>query len=167
VLEPNAKYSHNWYIDAICAYLEASVTDGRASSAWLINAPPGAMKSFAGCRYSGRWNGGPKAKRSLRTASVTPPLTSGRFWRDGGNRLATLTSEMVSPAWPGSGTLFNSAVTAFDNTSPQVPAGLPGPLTRSAAIGLFLDDLRTDHHGRKRAGTGKTQRQFHEGASTA
>ena len=43
VLEPNAKYIHNWHIDAICQHLEA-VTDGRINRL-LINVPPGPMRA--------------------------------------------------------------------------------------------------------------------------
>src|SRR5579859_3387156 len=64
VLEPNARYVHNWHIDAICQHLEA-VTDGRINRL-LINVPPGSMKSLLVSVFWPAWEWGPKGLRSLR-----------------------------------------------------------------------------------------------------
>src|ERR1700733_16173799 len=64
VLEPNARFVHNWHIDAICQHLEA-VTDGRINRL-LINVPPGSMKSLLVSVFWQAWEWGPRGKAALR-----------------------------------------------------------------------------------------------------
>lgn len=78
VLEPTAKYTHGWHIDAICAHLEA-VTDGRINRL-LINVPPGSPKSLLASVMWQAWEWGPRGLSSLRY--LTTSFNDGPVKRD-------------------------------------------------------------------------------------
>src|SRR6266576_1304187 len=86
VLEPNARYVHNWHIDAICDHLEA-VTDGRITRL-LINVPPGSMKSLLVSVFWPAWEWGPCGRRSTRY--VATAFNDDPVLRDAGKSLNLL-----------------------------------------------------------------------------
>jgi hypothetical protein len=96
VLEPEAKYVHNWHIDAICQHLEA-VTDGRINRL-LINVPPGSSKSLIVSVMWPAWEWGPCGRRSLRYLATA--FNEGPVKRDTRKSRDLIASEWYGRLWP-------------------------------------------------------------------
>lgn len=160
VLEPNARYVHNWHIDAICEHLEA-VTDGRINRL-LINVPPGSMKSLLVSVFWPAWEWGPKGLRFMRY--VATAFNDGPVLRDGGKSLNLLMSDWYQSLWPEV-VLTNTAVTAFANSDTGSRRGVAfGSLTSQRGDRLILDDPHSTTTAESEDVRAKTVRQFREGA---
>jgi len=96
VLEPNARYFHNWHIDAICAHLEAVDGTGRITRL-LINVPPGSMKVDAGLGAVAGMGVGTEGK-CARCASSRPAFNDGPVKRDTRKCRDLMLFELVSLA---------------------------------------------------------------------
>jgi hypothetical protein len=111
VLEPEAKYVHNWHIDAICAHLEA-VTAGRINRL-LINVPPGSSKSLIVSVMWPAWEWGPCGRRSLRYLATA--FNEGPVKRDTRKCRDLIASEWYQRLWPDV-QLTRTAETSFANS---------------------------------------------------
>jgi predicted phage terminase large subunit-like protein len=160
VLEPNARYSHNWHIDAICDHLEA-VTDGRINRL-LINVPPGSMKSLLVSVLWQAWEWGPKGLRSLRYLTTafndTPVKRDTRKTRD------LILSEWYRSLWPEVD-LTRTGETSFANSSTGTREGVPfGSLTSQRGDRLIIDDPHSVETAESETERNTTTRKFREGA---
>lgn len=160
VLEPNAKYSHNWHIEAICAHLEA-VTDDRITRL-LINVPPGSMKSLLVSVFWPAWEWGPKGRRSLRyiaTSFNDKPVT-----RDSRKCRDLILSEWYQALWPDV-KLTRVGETSFANADTGSREGVSfGSLTSQRGDRLILDDPHSTETAESEVERASTTRKFREGA---
>jgi hypothetical protein len=156
VLEPNARYVHNWHIDAICEHLEA-VTDGRINRL-LINVPPGSMKSLLVSVFWQAWEWGPKGLRSLRYLATA--FNDGPVKRDTRKVRDLMLSEWYQALWPEV-RLTRTAEMSFANTPTPAPgrASPFGSLTSQRGDRLIIDDPHSTLTAESQVDRDKTTRQ--------
>ena len=160
VLEPNAKYQHNWHIDAICEHLEA-VTDGRINRL-LINVPPGSMKSLLVSVLWNAWEWGPKGLRSLRY--LTTAFNDGPVKRDTRKTRDLILSEWYQSLWPEVN-LTRTAEMSFANSDTGTREGVAfGSLTSQRGDRLIIDDPHSVDTAESETERNNTTRRFREGA---
>jgi predicted phage terminase large subunit-like protein len=160
VLEPTAKYRHNWHIDAICQHLEA-VTDGKINRL-LINVPPGSSKSLLVSVMWQAWEWGPRGKRSTRY--LTTSFNDGPVKRDTRKCRDLMLSEWYRSLWPEV-VLDRTGETSFSNTSTGTREGVPfGSLTSQRGDRLVIDDPHSTETAESAADRLATTRKFREGA---
>lgn len=159
-LEPEAKYVHNWHIEAICDHLEA-VTDGRINRL-LINVPPGSSKSLIVSVMWPAWEWGPKGRRSLRY--LTTAFNDGPVKRDTRKCRDLIASDWYRSLWPEV-VLKRSGETSFSNTSTGTREGVPfGSLTSQRGDRLIIDDPHSTETAESDTERQNTTRKFREGA---
>lgn len=160
VLEPEAKYVHNWHIDAICAHLEA-VTDGRITRL-LINVPPGSSKSLIVSVMWPAWEWGPCGRRSLRYLATA--FNEGPVKRDTRKCRDLIASEWFKRLWPEV-VLKRTGETSFSNTATGTREGVPfGSLTGQRGDRLIIDDPHSTETAESDTERNNTTRKFREGA---
>lgn len=160
VLEPNARYSHNWHIDAICDHLEA-VTNGRINRL-LINVPPGSMKSLLVSVMFQAWEWGPRGKRSLRY--LTTAFNDGPVKRDTRKTRDLILSEWYQSLWPEVN-LTRTAELSFANSDTGTREGVAfGSLTSQRGDRLIIDDPHSVDTAESETERNNTTRKFREGA---
>lgn len=160
VLEPNARYIHNWHIDAICQHLEA-VTDGRINRL-LINVPPGSMKSLLVSVLWQAWEWGPRGLRSLRYLSTA--FNDGPVNRDTRKTRDLILSEWYQSLWPEVA-LTRRGETSFANSSTGTREGVAfGSLTSQRGDRLIIDDPHSTETAESQVEREATTRKFREGA---
>lgn len=160
VLEPNARYVHNWHIDAICQHLEA-VTDGRINRL-LINVPPGSMKSLLVSVFWQAWEWGPRGLRSLRYLSTA--FNDGPVNRDTRKTRNLILSEWYQSLWPEV-LLTRKGETSFENSSTGSREGVAfGSLTSQRGDRLIIDDPHSTETAESHVEREATTRKFREGA---
>lgn len=160
VLEPNARYSHNWHIDAICSHLEA-VTDGRLNRV-LINVPPGSMKSLLVSVFWQAWEWGPKGMRSMRF--LTTAFNDGPVKRDTRKTRDLILSEWYRSLWPEV-SLTRTAEMSFANSDTGTREGVAfGSLTSQRGDRLIIDDPHSVDTAESETERNNTTRRFREGA---
>lgn len=160
VLEPTAKYTHGWHIDAICAHLEA-VTDGRINRL-LINVPPGSSKSLLVSVMWQAWEWGPKGLSSIRY--LTTSFNDGPVKRDTRKCRDLMLSDWYRSLWPEV-ELNRTGETSFSNTKTGTREGVPfGSLTSQRGDRLVIDDPHSTETAESAADRLATTRKFREGA---
>ncbi|WP_029581963.1 phage terminase large subunit [Bradyrhizobium sp. URHD0069] len=160
VLEPNARYIHNWHIDAICEHLEA-VTDGRINRL-LANVPPGSMKSLLVSVFWNAWEWGPKGLRSLRY--LTTAFNDGPVKRDTRKTRDLILSEWYQSLWPEVN-LTRTAEMSFANSDTGTREGVAfGSLTSQRGDRLIIDDPHSVDTAESETERNNTTRRFREGA---
>lgn len=160
VLEPTAKYTHGWHIDAICAHLEA-VTDGRINRL-LINVPPGSSKSLLVSVMWQAWEWGPRGLSSLRY--LTTSFNDGPVKRDTRKCRDLMLSDWYRSLWPEV-VLNRTGETSFSNTKTGTREGVPfGSLTSQRGDRLVIDDPHSTETAESAADRLATTRKFREGA---
>jgi predicted phage terminase large subunit-like protein len=160
VLEPEAKYVHNWHIDAICQHLEA-VTDGRINRL-LVNVPPGSSKSLIVSVMWPAWEWGPCGRRSLRYLATA--FNEGPVKRDTRKSRDLIASEWYGRLWPDV-RLTRTAETSFANASTGTREGVPfGSLTSQRGDRLIIDDPHSTETAESDTERLNTTRKFREGA---
>lgn len=160
MLEPNARYVHNWHIDAICEHLEA-VTDGRINRL-LINVPPGSMKSLLVSVFWQAWEWGPKGLHSMRY--LTTAFNDGPVKRDTRKTRDLIASEWFQSLWPEV-RLTRTAELSFANSGTGTREGVPfGSLTSQRGDRLILDDPHSVETAESETERANTTRRFREGA---
>lgn len=160
VLEPEAKYIHNWHIEAICQHLEA-VTDGRVSRL-LINVPPGSSKSLIVSVMWPAWEWGPCGRRSLRY--LTTAFNDGPVKRDTRKSRDLIASDWYQALWPEV-RLTRTGETSFANSSTGTREGVPfGSLTSQRGDRLIIDDPHSTETAESDTERLNTTRKFREGA---
>lgn len=145
VLEPNARYSHNWHIDAIAEHLEA-VTDGRITRL-LINVPPGSSKSLIVSVLWPAWEWGPRGMRSMRYLATS--FNDGPVKRDTRKCRDLILSEWYQSLWPEV-RLTRTAEMSFANSDTGTREGVAfGSLTSQRGDRLIClpygTNIMTDH----------------------
>lgn len=160
VLEPTAKYTHGWHIDAICAHLEA-VTDGRINRL-LINVPPGSSKSLLVSVMWQAWEWGPRGLPSMRY--LTTSFNDGPVKRDTRKCRDLMLSDWYRSLWPEVD-LNRTGETSFSNTKTGTREGVPfGSLTSQRGDRLVIDDPHSTETAESAADRLATTRKFREGA---
>jgi predicted phage terminase large subunit-like protein len=160
VLEPNARYVHNWHIDAICDHLEA-VTDGRINRL-LINVPPGSMKSLLVSVFWPAWEWGPCGRRSMRYLATA--FNDGPVTRDTRKTRDLILSDWYQSLWPEV-QLTRAGETSFANSSTGTREGVPfGSLTSQRGDRLIIDDPHSTETAESEVDRANTTRKFREGA---
>ncbi|TLX12134.1 phage terminase large subunit [Rhizobium sp. MHM7A] len=160
VLEPTAKYTHGWHIDAICAHLEA-VTDGRINRL-LINVPPGSSKSLLVSVMWQAWEWGPRGLPSMRY--LTTSFNDGPVKRDTRKCRDLMLSDWYRSLWPEV-ELNRTGETSFSNTKTGTREGVPfGSLTSQRGDRLVIDDPHSTETAESAADRLATTRKFREGA---
>lgn len=160
VLEPRAKYTHGWHIDAICAHLEA-VTDGRINRL-LINVPPGSSKSLLVSVMWQAWEWGPRGLASMRY--LTTSFNDGPVKRDTRKCRDLMLSDWYQALWPDV-KLNRTGETSFSNTATGTREGVPfGSLTSQRGDRLVIDDPHSTETAESAADRLATTRKFREGA---
>lgn len=160
VLEPTARYTHGWHIDAICAHLEA-VTDGRINRL-LINVPPGSSKSLLVSVMWQAWEWGPRGLSSLRY--LTTSFNDGPVKRDTRKCRDLMLSDWYRSLWPEV-ELNRTGETSFSNTKTGTREGVPfGSLTSQRGDRLVIDDPHSTETAESAADRLATTRKFREGA---
>jgi predicted phage terminase large subunit-like protein len=160
VLEPRAKYTHGWHIDAICQPLEA-VTDGRINRL-LINVPPGSSKSLLVSVMWQAWEWGPRGLTSMRY--LTTSFNDGPVKRDTRKCRDLMLSEWYQSLWPEV-KLSRTGETSFSNTATGTREGVAfGSLTSQRGDRLVIDDPHSTETAESAADRLATTRKFREGA---
>lgn len=160
VLEPTAKYTHGWHIDAICAHLEA-VTDGRINRL-LINVPPGSSKSLLVSVMWQAWEWGPRGLPSMRY--LTTSFNDGPVKRDTRKCRDLMLSDWYRSLWPEV-EMPRTGETSFSNTKTGTREGVPfGSLTSQRGDRLVIDDPHSTETAESAADRLATTRKFREGA---
>ncbi|WPE22486.1 phage terminase large subunit [Shinella zoogloeoides] len=160
VLEPTAKYTHGWHIDAICAHLEA-VTDGQINRL-LINVPPGSSKSLLVSVMWQAWEWGPRGLPSMRY--LTTSFNDGPVKRDTRKCRDLMLSDWYRSLWPEV-ELNRTGETSFSNTKTGTREGVPfGSLTSQRGDRLVIDDPHSTETAESAADRLATTRKFREGA---
>lgn len=160
MLEPTAKYTHGWHIDAICAHLEA-VTDGRINRL-LINVPPGSSKSLLVSVMWQAWEWGPRGLPSMRY--LTTSFNDGPVKRDTRKCRDLMLSDWYRSLWPEVD-LNRTGETSFSNTKTGTREGVPfGSLTSQRGDRLVIDDPHSTETAESAADRLATTRKFREGA---
>lgn len=160
VLEPNARYVHNWHIDAICAHLEA-VTGGRINRL-LINVPPGTMKSLLVSVFWPAWEWGPMGMRSMRY--LTTAYNDGPVKRDTRKCRDLMASEWFQSLWPEVA-FTRTGETSFANDSTGTREGVAfGSLTSQRGDRLIIDDPHSTETAESEVDRAKATRKFRERA---
>ena len=160
VLEPTARYAHNWHIDAICEHLEA-VTDGRINRL-LINVPPGSSKSLLVSVMFQAWEWGPCGLASQRYLTTSfndiPVKRDTRKCRD------LMLSDWYQALWPEV-QLNRTGETSFSNTRTGTREGVSfGSLTSQRGDRLIVDDPHSTETAESATERVATTRRFREGA---
>lgn len=160
VLEPNARYVHNWHIDAVCAHLTA-VTEGRITRL-LINVPPGSMKSLLVSVLWQAWEWGPRGMRTMRFLATA--FNDGPVKRDTRKCRDLIMSEWYQSLWPEVA-LVRTAELSFANSDTGTREGVPfGSLTSQRGDRLIIDDPHSTETAESDAERLATTRKFREGA---
>lgn len=160
MLEPNATFSHNWHIDAVCDHLEA-VTDGRINRL-LINVPPGSMKSLLVSVMWQAWEWGPKGLHSLRY--LTTSFNEIPVKRDTRKTRDLILSDWYQSLWPEV-KLTRTAELSFANSGTGTREGVAfGSLTSQRGDRLILDDPHSTETAESETERQNTTRKFREGA---
>ena len=161
VLEPNARYVHNWHIDFICDHLQA-VTEGRLNPRLLINVPPGSMKSLLVSVFWQAWEWGPRGMRSMRY--LTTAFNEIPVKRDTRKTRDLILSEWYQSLWPEV-SLTRTAELSFANSGTGTREGVPfGSLTSQRGDRLILDDPHSVELAESETERANTTRKFREGA---
>jgi predicted phage terminase large subunit-like protein len=160
VLEPTARYVHNWHIDAICMHLEA-VTAGQITRL-LINIPPGEMKSLLVSVLWPAWEWGPKGLRSLRYLATA--FNDGPVKRDTRKCRDLILSDWYRSLWPDV-ELTRTGETSFANSSTGVREGVAfGSLTSQRGDRVLIDDPHSTDTVESDAERDSATRRFRERA---
>ena len=160
VLEPAARYIHNWHVDAVCQHLEA-ITAGQINRL-LINVPPGSMKSLLVSVMWQAWEWGPKGLRSLRY--LTTAFNEDPVKRDTRKTRDLIQSEWFQALWPEV-RLIRTAEMSFANGATGTREGVPfGSLTSQRGDRLIVDDPHSVKTAESEAERNATTRNFREGA---
>jgi predicted phage terminase large subunit-like protein len=160
VLEPEARYVHNWHIDVICAHLEA-VTRGEINRL-LINVWPGSMKSLIVSVFWPAWEWGPVGRRSLRHLSTA--FNDGPVKRDTRRTRDLIQSDWYQTLWPEV-VLTRTAEMSFANKDTGTREGVAfGSLTSQRGDRLIIDDPHSTETAESDVERQNTTRKFKEGA---
>jgi predicted phage terminase large subunit-like protein len=160
VLEPNARFVHNWHIDAICQHLEA-VTDGRINRL-LINVPPGSMKSLLVSVFWQAWEWGPRGKMALRYLATA--FNDGPVKRDTRKTRDLILSDWYRKHWPEV-SLTRTGELSFANSGTGNREGVAfGSLTSQRGDRLLIDDPHSVDTAESDVERVATIRKFREGA---
>jgi predicted phage terminase large subunit-like protein len=160
VLEPTAKYIHNWHINAVCQHLEA-VTFGRINRV-LFNTWPGSMKSLLVSVLWQAWEWGPCGLTSLRY--LTTAFNDGPVTRDTRKCRDLIMSEWYQRLWPHV-RLVRTGETSFANDATGTREGSAfGSLTSQRADRLIIDDPHSIKTAESDAERNGVTRKFREGA---
>lgn len=160
VLEPNARYVHNWHIGVLAAHLEA-VTDGRINRL-LCNFWPGSSKSLIVSVMWQAWEWGPKGLRSNRFLATA--YNDGPVKRDTRKCRDLILSGWYRSLWPEV-ELTRTAEMSFANSSTGTREGVAfGSLTSQRGDRLILDDPHSTETAESAAERQTTTRKFREGA---
>lgn len=160
VLEPNARYVHNWHIDAICLHLEA-VSYGHINRL-LVNVPPGSMKSLLTSVFWPAWEWGPLGLQSLRYLSTA--FNDGPVKRDTRKTRDLILSDWYRSLWPEV-QLTRTAEMSFANGKTGTREGVAfGSLTSQRGDRLILDDPHSVETAESDTERANTTRKFREGA---
>ncbi len=161
ILEPTARYVHNWHIDAICEHLEA-VTEGRINRL-LANVPPGSSKSLIVSVLWPAWEWGPRGLRSLRY--LTTSFNDGPVKRDTRKTRDLILSDWYRSLWPEV-VLTRTGETSFANSATGTREGVAfGSLTSQRGDRLIIDDPHSTETAESEAERTATTRKFREGAT--
>lgn len=161
MLEPNARYVHNWHIDFICDHLQA-VTEGRLNPRLLINVPPGSMKSLLVSVFWQAWEWGPRGLHSMRY--LTTAFNEIPVKRDTRKTRDLILSEWYQSLWPEV-SLVRTAELSFANSGTGTREGVPfGSLTSQRGDRLILDDPHSVELAESETERANTTRKFREGA---
>lgn len=159
ILEPRARYTHGWHIDAICEHLEA-VTRGEVNRL-LINVPPGSSKSLLTSVIWPAWEWGPAALPSLRYLATS--FNEGPVKRDTRKSRDLILSAWFQALWPLR--LPRTGETSFANEKTGTREGVAfGSLTSQRGDRLLIDDPHSTETAESDAERTRTTRQFREGA---
>jgi predicted phage terminase large subunit-like protein len=159
-LEPEAKYQHNWHVDAVCEHLEA-ISRGEINRL-LINVPPGTMKSLLVAVFWQAWEWGPLGRPSLRY--LTTSFNDGPVKRDTRKCRDLIRSPWFQQLWP-SVQLARAGETSFANTQTGTREGVAfGSLTSQRGDRLVIDDPHSTETAESNTDRDKTTRKFREGA---
>lgn len=160
VLEPNARYMHNWHIDAMCNHLE-SVTDGKITRL-LVNIWPGSSKSLLVSVLWQAWEWGPRGLRSNRFLATA--YNDGPVKRDTRKCRDLMLSEWYRSLWPEV-VLTRTAEMSFANSDTGTREGVAfGSLTSQRADRLIVDDPHSTETAESALERQSTTRKFREGA---
>jgi predicted phage terminase large subunit-like protein len=160
ILEPRAKLTWNWHMDAICDHLEA-VTWGRINRL-CINVPPGSSKSLLVSVLWPAWEWGPCGLRSMRYLNTA--FNDGPVKRDTRKCRDLILSEWYKTLWPDV-RLTRAGETSFANTDTGTREGVPfGSLTSQRGDRLIIDDPHSTETAESEAERNNTTRKFREGA---
>lgn len=160
VLEPNARYVHNWHIDAVCSHLEA-ITYGRFTKL-LCNIWPGSSKSLIVSVMWQAWEWGPAGLPSMRHLATA--FNDGPVKRDTRKCRDLIMSEWYRSLWPEV-TLTRTAEMSFANSSTGTREGVAfGSLTSQRGDRLIIDDPHSTETAESVAERQTTTRKFREGA---
>lgn len=161
MLEPNARYVHNWHIDFICDHLQA-ITEGRLNPRLLINVPPGSMKSLLVSVFWQAWEWGPRGLHSMRY--LTTAFNEIPVKRDTRKTRDLILSEWYQSLWPEV-KLVRTAELSFANSGTGTREGVPfGSLTSQRGDRLILDDPHSVELAESETERANTTRKFREGA---
>jgi predicted phage terminase large subunit-like protein len=159
VLEPNARYVHNWHIDALCAHLEA-VTAGKINRL-LVNVWPGSSKSLIVSVMWQAWEWGPQNLRSNRFLATA--FNDGPVKRDTRKCRDLILSQWYQSLWPM--ILPRTAEMSFANDSTGTREGVAfGSLTSQRGDRLIIDDPHSTETAESVLERQATTRKFREGA---
>ncbi|MBI1213640.1 MAG: phage terminase large subunit [Alphaproteobacteria bacterium] len=160
VVEPDAKYVHNWHIDVVCEHLEA-VSVGKITRL-LINVPPGSMKSLIVSVFWPAWEWA-RGNTSLRY--LTTAFNDGPVKRDTRKMRDLLLSEWYKARFPHV-RLVRAGETSFANDNTGSREGVAfGSLTSQRGDRLIIDDPHSTESAESDAERLTTTRRFREGAS--
>ena len=160
VLEPNARYVHNWHIEVICSHLEA-VTAGKITRL-LINVPPGSMKSLLVSVFWQAWEWGPMGMRSLRYLATA--FNDGPVKRDTRKARDLILSEWYQSLWPEV-KLTRTGETSFANSDTGTREGVAfGSLTSQRGDRVLVDDPHSTDTVESQVERANTTRRFRERA---
>jgi predicted phage terminase large subunit-like protein len=161
VLEPHARYVHNWHIDAVCEHLEA-VSLGEINRL-LINVPPGSMKSLLVSVFFQAWEWGPRGMRSMRYLATA--FNDGPVKRDTRKCRDLILSQWYQRLWPEVA-LVRHGEMSFANSGTGTREGVAfGSLTSQRGDRLIIDDPHSTETAESAVEREKTTRKFREGAT--
>ncbi len=160
VLEPIARFSPNWHVDAVCEHLEA--VSNEQINRLLINIWPGSMKSLLVSVLWNAWEWGPRGMPSMRHLSTS--YTDKPITRDCRKTRDLILSEWYQTLWPAV-RLVRTGETSFANDQTGTREGAAfGSLTNQRGDRFNLDDPHSTETAESDAERETATRKFREGA---
>jgi predicted phage terminase large subunit-like protein len=160
VLEPTARYVHNWHVDAICEHLEA-ISRGQITRL-LCNTWPGSTKSLLVSVMWQAWEWGPAGLPSMRHLATA--FNDGPVKRDTRKCRDLIMSPWYQALWPHVA-LTRTAEMSFANSATGTREGVAfGSLTSQRGDRLTIDDPHSTETAESDAERQATTRKFREGA---